>query len=493
MTTFVSRHFRLVTWLALVALILAACGAPATTSEPGATAISGGAVSPGASPEASTAAPSAAASPEASTAAASASGAIIKVTTTNAPDENNPADVERHNQLLEAFKQVRPDVEIEARQGGFDRESFAAKFAAGTMEDAYLVAFTEPQDLIARGYAADITALMQGWENFNSFNPEVLKIVQDSSGKIYGVPVGGYAMGLIYNRALFEQAGLDPNKPPTTWDELRQAAKTIKDQTGKAGFAELSKGNQGGWHFTAIAYSYGCDLEQQADGKTTASFNGENCVRALQTLKDMRWTDNSMTEQQLLEVKDVLPLLANGEVAMALMAPDALQSLKTQFQANIADFAMGPMPQAGGNATLAGGAAWIFNPKSSPEVIKAAFDWTVNRDFNLQAFESDLKGQRERDALVGWPQLPLFTGDYQKQRDTITAKYANAPIENYTAYNSASVQLKPEPPVETQKMYAAIDTAMQAILTDQSADPKQVLDDAAQQFQTTVLDQIKEE
>jgi hypothetical protein len=40
-------------------------------------------------------------------------------------------------------------------------------------------------------------------------------------------------------------------------------------------------------------------------------------------------------------------------------------------------------------------------------------------------------------------------------------------------------------------MYAALDTAMQAILTDESADPQQTLNDAASQFQSTVLDQVK--
>ena len=235
----------------------------------------------------------------------------------------------------------------------------------------------------------------------------------------------------------------------------------------------------------------GGDLEQQQNNAWKATFNDDNGVKVLQMLKDMRWTDKSMTEQQLLEVKDVLPLLATGQVAMAVMAPDALQSLKAQFQANIDDFGMGALPQGGGNATLAGGAAWIFNPKSSPDVIKAAFDWTVNRDFNLAAYESDLKAQQERGDLVGWPQLPLFGGDFQKQRDAIVAKYANAPVQNYQAYSTATLQLRPEPPIETQKMYAVLDTAMQAVLTDETADPKQVLDQAASQFQSTVLDQVK--
>jgi multiple sugar transport system substrate-binding protein len=489
MPGFIARSLRLCSLLIVVALILAACGSPAATT-PGATSEASSAGSAEASPATTANASAAPATTETSSGASS--GQTIKVTTTNAPDENNPSDIARHQQLLAEFKKVRPDVEVEAHQGGFDKEAFTAKFAAGTMEDSYLVPFTEPQELISRGQAADISELIQGWENFESFNPEVLKIVQDSEGKIYGVPVGGYALGLLYNRKLFQEAGLDPNKPPTTWEELREYAKKLTDPSkGRVGFAELSKGNQGGWHFTAWKYSFGGDLVQQQNGKWTATFNDENGVKALQTLKDMRWTDKSMTEQQLLTVGDVLPLLATEQVAMAVMAPDALRDMKTKFQAKIEDFGMAPLPQSGGNSTLAGGAAWIFNPKSSPEVLKAAFDWTVNRDFNLAAFEADLKGRQERNDLIGFPELPLFTGEFEQQRQAIVAKYANAPLENYKAYSESQLQLRTEPPVKTQELYAILDTAMQAVLTDQNTDPKQALDAAAQQFQTQVLDQIK--
>ena len=39
-----------------------------------------------------------------------------------------------------------------------------------------------------------------------------------SDGKVVAIPTAAYAQALHYNRALFTQAGLDPNKPPTTWD-----------------------------------------------------------------------------------------------------------------------------------------------------------------------------------------------------------------------------------------------------------------------------------
>ena len=54
------------------------------------------------------------------------------------------------------------------------------------------------------------------------------------------MPIAAYGQALHYNRTLFQQAGLDPDKPPTTWDEIRQDAKQIADKTGKAEYSGMS-------------------------------------------------------------------------------------------------------------------------------------------------------------------------------------------------------------------------------------------------------------
>ena len=81
-------------------------------------------------------------------------------------------------------------------------------------------------------------------------------------------------MSLTYNRTLFTQAGLDPDKPPTTWDEVRAAAKTIAEKTGVAGYAEMATENTGGWQLTTSTYALGGRMETVgADGKVTATLN----------------------------------------------------------------------------------------------------------------------------------------------------------------------------------------------------------------------------
>ena len=44
----------------------------------------------------------------------------------------------------------------------------------------------------------------------------------------------------MYNKKIYEEAGLDPNKPPVTLDELKQQAVQIKQKTGKYGFTLVS-------------------------------------------------------------------------------------------------------------------------------------------------------------------------------------------------------------------------------------------------------------
>ena len=155
------------------------------------------------------------------------------------------------------------------------------------------------------------------------------------------------------------------------------------------------------------------------------------------------------------------------------------------------DFGLAPMPQNGGNAALAGGSIWAFNPKSKADVVKLAYDWIIFSRFDLNVLENKYATQAKSKQPVGLPTNVIFRGAFQQQLDVLTQKYANVPLQNYQPFVKSKLRLSAEPPVETQKMYASIDPVVQAILTVPNADPKQLLDQAVQQFQTQVLDKVK--
>ncbi|HVU66874.1 MAG TPA: extracellular solute-binding protein [Ktedonobacteraceae bacterium] len=418
--------------------------------------------------------------------ATSSTPGVVTATVNTLPPAANAGAVYVFNQMIKQFEQAHPGEKIVGKNDPYDPSTFFARLAAGQAEDATQSYFTEPPLLISKHAAADITSLAKGWQYWNSYNQGIVSIATDpSTDKIYGVPQSGYALGIYYNRKMFSAAGLDPDKPPTTWDDFRAYAKKLTTSS-VAGFAETSTGNQGGWHFTNWMYTAGGDM-QSADGKT-ATFNSAKGVSVLQMLKAMRFTDNSMTKQQLFTQADTLQLLATNKVAMVVMAPDQLNTLKSQYQANLDDFGIGPMPQNGGNAALTGGNIFIFNPKSSAAVIKAAFDYVIYSNFDLDVMESNLAAQSAAGQVVGAPTNVLFTGEFQQKINDLTKKYANVPLANYAPFLNSTAALRPEPRTETQKMYAALDPVVQAVLTNPNADPQALLDQAAKQFQQ-VLDQ----
>jgi hypothetical protein len=120
-------------------------------------------------------------------------------------------------------------------------------------------------------------------------------------------------------------------------------------------------------------------------------------------------------------------------------------------------------------------------------VIKAAFDYVIYTNFDLTVHENSLAQQAANGQAVGAPTAVLFKGDFQQKLTALNVKYATVPLQNYTTFINSTNALRPEPQKQTQKLYAALDPIMQAVLTSASADPQALLNQAAQQFQQ-VLD-----
>ena len=77
------------------------------------------------------------------------------------------------------------------------------------------------------GKSADLKKLLNT-EVIDNINP-ALKNFGSIDGHLVSVPMSANNLAYMYNRTVFKKAGLDPDKPPKTWDELKQMAKQIKD------------------------------------------------------------------------------------------------------------------------------------------------------------------------------------------------------------------------------------------------------------------------
>lgn len=335
----------------------------------------------------------------------------------NMPTADKPVELAAFNKRVSEFEQANPDIKVTGVAAEYDATTFQAQLAGGTLPDMISVPFTDVQGLIDRQQAADLTSALDDAKVTAQLNPDTLKVAKGKDGKIYGVPQQAYTMGLFYNRSLFTKAGLDPDKPPTTWSQVRQDAKTIADKTGVKGFSMPTADNAGGWLFTAAAYSYGGTVESP-DGKQ-ATVNSAVNAKALDTLRAMKNQDKSMGNDVVVKWDPWLKNFAAGKAGMQLGAPDMYLALVVQNGMKASDLGMAAMPQADGqHGSLGGGTVLMANPKTSARTRQALVKWAefsyLRRYTNQQAAVEQAKADRAGKVPVGLPMLSPVAASSQR-------------------------------------------------------------------------------
>ncbi|MBB5868990.1 ABC-type glycerol-3-phosphate transport system substrate-binding protein [Allocatelliglobosispora scoriae] len=399
-----------------------------------------------------------------------AAGGPVTLVVNGLPPSTDAVNRANFEADVKAFEAKYPNIKISAKEGFMDPQTFSTKLAGGQLEDVFYVYFTDPQALIAKKQVSDISSYLGDFPVIKDVKPSLMKVFSGPDGKVYGLPSANYSLGLVYSRTLFTKAGLDPNSPPKTWEEVREYAKKIAALgTGYVGYGDYSKSNTGGWHFTAETYSVGGDIAVKDGDTWKAAFNNDKGKQVLQQLKDMRWTDNTMGQRQLLEWADLLQMMAGGKLGMYVGSGDNLPAIVNQFKGKYEDLGLGAIP--GGQATLGGGDGYMFKAGLSAEKIKAGLTWLTFKSVNPDRIDADNAKAAAAKQPVGAPEPNIWTGASEQKLIDATKKHANIPSENFAPFvtGSASIQLKLEPPL-AQQVYAVLDTVMQKVLTDKNAD-----------------------
>jgi multiple sugar transport system substrate-binding protein len=413
----------------------------------------------------------------------------VTITVQGLPPETNAELRKTFLDEVKAFETANPNIKIDAKEGTMDAQTFPARLAGGQLEDVFHVWFTTPPDLIARKQAADLSPYVNEFPAISQLRPDLLKVFSSPDGKVFGIPTEQYTLGLVYNRELFKRAGLDPEKPPATWEEVRAAAKKISALgDGVVGYGEYSKNNTGGWHFTAEMFSRGADVVKKDGDTWKADFNNATAKALLKDLYDMRWTDNSMGEKQLLEWVDLVQMMGSGKLGMNVGAPDSIIPMVNEYAGDRTHFGLAPIP--GGKGTLAGGGGYMINAKATPAKIRAGLKWLTFKFANPDLIEQQHKAAADAKQIVGLPEPNLWgAGDAKAKVEAARKQYGNVPQDNYKLFLANPVPLKVEPP-KAQEVYAVLDNCMAKVLTDQGANIDQLLSDAEKQV-NTILATVK--
>ena len=157
--------------------------------------------------------------------------------------------------------------------------------------------------------------------------PQALKLGQ-MNGHLYGSPYTFSTPTLFYNADIFKAAGLDPDKPPTTWEQVRLYGQQIKDKTGKAPLY-ISGLTGFDWLVQSLVNSNG-GTTISAD-KTKATFNQPAAIEVY------KWWQGLVNDgiQPKLSDADAGAAFSSGNMAMQLNTtvylPAASDAAKGKF------------------------------------------------------------------------------------------------------------------------------------------------------------------
>jgi sn-glycerol 3-phosphate transport system substrate-binding protein len=140
--------------------------------------------------------------------------------------------------LVGDFNKTHPDIQVTATYtGNYDvtLQKIQASKLAGTLPDVAVTEISSVPVLAALGAAQPVDELItsSGGKNFlDRFWPSML-LNCTYGGKVYGVPFQRSTPVMYYNKDAFSEAGLDPEKPPVTWDELISVAQKLTKHEGE--------------------------------------------------------------------------------------------------------------------------------------------------------------------------------------------------------------------------------------------------------------------
>lgn len=161
----------------------------------------------------------------------------------------------------------------------------AQAIASGEVPDLMGLDLIYGPQFEAAGQLVDITDYFAGDPTLATASPGHM-MVGTYEDRLYGVPLYADVSALFYNKDLFEQAGLDPNKPPTSLGEVREYADKITALGGDIKGYFLPGSCAGCNIFTVgpLMWASGATIEPNADGDPLV---GDGVKEVLQWARDM--------------------------------------------------------------------------------------------------------------------------------------------------------------------------------------------------------------
>ncbi|MFO7908517.1 ABC transporter substrate-binding protein [Halomonas sp. BLK-85] len=270
--------------------------------------------------------------------------------------------------LVDAFEEAHPDIDVDAiYAGNYDDTRVRAMSAieAGEAPQLSVMFSIDLYELLEQDAIVAFDDVIQNDEErewLDSFYPGLMENGQ-IDGKTYGIPFQRSTIVMYWNKEAFADAGLDPEQPPASWNDMASMAAAVSEASDNDPWGVMipSTGYPY-WMFQALAFQNGHRL--MSDDGTEVYFNDPAAVEALEYWVSLSQEHNAMPEDTI-EWGTLRQNFLEESTAMMWHSTGNLTAVRQQ-----ADFdfgvAMLPMKTQRGSPT-GGGNFYLFKDSTDEE------------------------------------------------------------------------------------------------------------------------------
>lgn len=289
-----------------------------------------------------------------------------------------------NKELLAEFAKTYPNIELIPQimpgSGGYDTQDLSkltAAIAAGNPADVVWLNAPFIMEVASRGVLTPLDDLIKSANLDMSGYYDYTVKEMTFQGKTWGLPQGVDDRVLYWNKDLFKAAGLDPEKPPKTWDDLLAYSKLLTKMDGKGNYSQIgfipNYGNS--WLYLYSLQNNGKFLSD--DGKTCLLNSSQN-VEALNFMVkgyDILGGATKINAYSSTFQAGASDPFITGKVAMVINGNWALSDYARYAPDMNYGITMAPTPTGADFKTWSGGWAWGIpkgakHTKEGFEVIK---------------------------------------------------------------------------------------------------------------------------
>ncbi|MDR7252636.1 multiple sugar transport system substrate-binding protein [Nocardioides sp. BE266] len=310
--------------------------------------------------------------------------------------------------FAKAFTDANPDAEVEVTAVPWEsaHEKIANAIAAGETPDVTLVGTTWMGEFAQSG---GLDPLPEDLVSSSDFFDGAWGSTE-VGGTSYGVPWYVETRVLYYRKDLAQKAGWD--KPPATWDELKQFATDLQDKGGAEYGIQLPAGGTGSWQtMLPFAWSAGAGVTNE-DG-TEYTLDTDEMTEALDYYKG--YFDDGISPTRLLDAGELESGFADGTYGSFISGPWHTGLVEDQgVTEDQYAVAMLPGKDSGpGTSFVGGGDLAVFADSDNKESAWKLVQWLADPDTQQDFYDEmgDLPAVSaawDSGELAEDPQLSIF-------------------------------------------------------------------------------------